>query len=125
MSFLPPVRIVLYCLLLQSARESARIHYTTHLAPRDPLNHGRSFYGQYPIVAELLATTILTMFWTPYIIHAIAKRRDYGLVYTFTGELLGNAVLFLLWIVGAGISHCGGNSDGANNTNLAAFFLLS
>ncbi|ETW79581.1 hypothetical protein HETIRDRAFT_435012 [Heterobasidion irregulare TC 32-1] len=107
MAFLPPLRIFLYCALwvfsvVLLGLTAARIHYTTHLAPRDPLNHGRSFYD--PIVAELLVTTILTILWAPHIALSIAKGRQEGILNTFAGELLGNAILFLLWIVGAAIS---------------------
>jgi len=107
MSFLPPLRIFLYCVLFVFSvvllgLSAARLHYTTHLEPFDPLNEGVSFYD--PIVAELVATTIFTMLWSPYVIHAIYARREQGFLTTFAGEILGLSVLFLFWIVGAGIS---------------------
>lgn len=64
---------------------AARLHYTTHLPRGDPLNQGQPFYGTCrahssdafhidvdthsclsdPIVAELLACSILAMVWAP------------------------------------------------------------
>ncbi|KAL0574011.1 hypothetical protein V5O48_007933 [Marasmius crinis-equi] len=44
---------------------AARINYTTNLPAGDPLNGGVHFYD--PIVAELLATSILTMLWSWFI----------------------------------------------------------
>ena len=41
---------------------AARINYTEHLSPTDPLNGGHHFYD--PVVAELLATSIIVTLWS-------------------------------------------------------------
>ncbi|OCH89391.1 hypothetical protein OBBRIDRAFT_794344 [Obba rivulosa] len=79
-----------------------RIHYTLHLPPFDPLNGGNDFYD--PIVAELLVSSILTMFWSCYSIHNIHRGYEYGLATSFAGEILGLFVLFVMWLVGAAIA---------------------
>ncbi|KAI0061352.1 hypothetical protein BV25DRAFT_1826861 [Artomyces pyxidatus] len=104
---IPTLRICLYCVLFAFSLvlfglTADRLHYTTHLSSNDPLNSGKSFYD--PIVAELLFSTLLTMFFVPFIVHAIAKRRDNGLVYTFAAEIGTLSVLFIFWLVGAAIA---------------------
>jgi hypothetical protein len=42
----------------------ARLHYTENLAPTDPLNGGHHFYD--PIIAELLAASLLSMLWSTF-----------------------------------------------------------
>jgi len=83
---------------------AARIHYTTHLPPGDPLNGGTSFYD--PIVAELLVVSLLTMFWSPTIAHAVHARHEYHkrYLFSFIFELIGMGILFVFWIVGAAIA---------------------
>ncbi len=41
-----------------------RLHYTLFLPAYDPLNNGEPFYD--PIAAELLATSVLALFWSSY-----------------------------------------------------------
>ncbi|KAI0945881.1 hypothetical protein AcV7_010002 [Taiwanofungus camphoratus] len=83
---------------------AARLHYTTHLPPWDPLNHGHPFYD--PIVAELLASAVLALLWASFAIHVLCPGRthEYGLASCFAAELAALFVLFLLWLVGAAIS---------------------
>lgn len=61
---------------------ATRLHYTLHLPPNDPLNHGHSFYD--PIAAELLAASILAMFWSSfmYVIRAACPRASRALCST-------------------------------------------
>lgn len=101
------IRIVLYVILwLFSAvllgLTAARIHYTTHIPLGDPLNDGNDFYD--PIIAELLATSALTVLWVPWVVHVITRTYDYGLVSTFLGETVGLFILFVMWLVGAAIA---------------------
>ena len=43
---------------------ATRLHYTLFLPPFDPLNNGQPFYD--PIIAELLVTSVLALFWSSY-----------------------------------------------------------
>ncbi|KAJ3482882.1 hypothetical protein NLI96_g6677 [Meripilus lineatus] len=76
-----------------------RLKYTTRLPAGDPLNDGQSFYD--PIIAELLATSALTIIWVPFVVHVLSGRADYGFYGTFFGESLGLFCLFVLYLVGA------------------------
>ncbi|KAH7926997.1 hypothetical protein BV22DRAFT_1103934 [Leucogyrophana mollusca] len=111
------VRIILYCFLfvfsfILLALCAARLHYTTHLSPFDPLNGGVRFYDH--IVVELLVTSILTLFWSPFIARTIHGRHEHRFVNTFIAELIGLAILFLLWLVGAAIATNTGNPPDVN-----------
>ncbi|EPQ55516.1 hypothetical protein GLOTRDRAFT_138422 [Gloeophyllum trabeum ATCC 11539] len=79
-----------------------RLYYTTHIPLGDPLHDGVDFYD--PIVAELLATSILTLLWSAYIIHVISGVYERRLISRFRGELIGLLILFVLWLVGAAIA---------------------
>ncbi|KAI0070218.1 hypothetical protein K474DRAFT_1609093 [Panus rudis PR-1116 ss-1] len=79
-----------------------RIHYTTHIPPGDPLNGGADFYD--PIIAELLASSALTLLWIPWVVHVLTRDAEYGFLGTFAGEILGLFCLFVLWLVGAAIA---------------------
>ncbi|KAI0665393.1 hypothetical protein C8Q78DRAFT_1084028 [Trametes maxima] len=57
-----------------------------------------------PIVAELLVTSVLALFWSSYIIHIIHRSYDYGRFSLFAFELIGLLILFTLFLVGAAIS---------------------
>jgi len=83
---------------------AARLYYTTHLPPGDPLNGGTNFYD--PVVAELLVTSFLTMLWAPTIAHAVHTRHEYHrrYLFSFLFELIGLGLFFVFWIVGAGIA---------------------
>jgi len=83
---------------------AARLYYTTHLPAYDPLNNGHKFYD--PIVAELIITTAMTMLWSPVIAHAVHTRHESRKrhLFSFLFELLGLGILFIFWIVGAGIA---------------------
>jgi len=101
------IRTFLYVLLWLFAAvllglSAQRLHYTTHLPTGDPLNEGRSFYD--PIVAELVATTVLTILWVPFVVHIISRNAEYGYVGTFGGEILAELILFVMWLVGAAIA---------------------
>ncbi|KAI0027392.1 hypothetical protein K488DRAFT_90903 [Vararia minispora EC-137] len=101
------IRIVFYILLwlfsvILLGLSCSRIHYTTHLERTDPLHNGRPFYD--PIVAELIATTILAILWAPFAVHAIWKRRERGLITSFAFEGVSLFVLWLMYLVGAAIA---------------------
>jgi len=83
---------------------AARLYYTTHLPPYDPLNGGTSFYD--PIVAELIFASLLTMLWSPTIAHAVHTRHEYHrrYLFSFLFELVGLGFFFVLWLVGAGVA---------------------
>jgi len=107
MADLAALRIALYFALavfsiVLLGLTAARIHYTTHLPLGDPLNNGSDFYD--PIVAELLATSILTILWSFFIIHSIHKRHENRFVSTFRGELIGLFILWVMSLVGAAIA---------------------
>jgi hypothetical protein len=107
------VRILLYAALwvfavCQLGMTAARLHYTRHIPRGDPLNGGHDFYD--PIIAELLATSILSMLWAPLLMVRIHKRHENTCLSTFGAELIGLFVLFMFWITGAGIAtHQWGN----------------
>jgi hypothetical protein len=99
---LSTIRLTLYAVLavfafFTFALAAARIHYTTHL-----VGHSGDFYE--PVVAEILATALLTMGWSIFVILVIYKRLEIPRVGTFIAEVVGLGVLFLFWIVGAGIA---------------------
>lgn len=104
---LPALRIALYFALaifsiVLLGLTAARIHYTTHLPPGDPLNGGADFFD--PIVAELLVTSLLVIAWSFFIIHSIHKRNENRFISTFRGELVGLFILWLMYLVGAAIA---------------------
>ncbi|KAH9837616.1 uncharacterized protein C8Q71DRAFT_553477 [Rhodofomes roseus] len=103
------IRTLFYVLLFMFSAvmiglTAARLEYTTHLPPYDPLNHGVSFYD--PIVAELLASACLTLLWSLFALHILWPGRmfEYGVFSSFLGEMVGLFILFVLWLVGAAIS---------------------
>jgi len=54
-----------------------------------------------PIIVELLVTALLTIPWALYIIYCIHKRVETKYVSKFREEIIGLAILWILWIVGA------------------------
>ncbi|KAG2143712.1 hypothetical protein DEU56DRAFT_247127 [Suillus clintonianus] len=106
------VRIFLYCLLsifsvVLMALCAARLQYTLHLSLDDPLNGGIQFYDH--IVVELLVTSIITIFWSTFIAWTIHGRHEHRHMNTFTAELVGLSILFLLWLAGAAVATSNGN----------------
>ncbi|KIY61935.1 hypothetical protein CYLTODRAFT_362191 [Cylindrobasidium torrendii FP15055 ss-10] len=104
---LPPVRIALYvCLLVFSVvvlgLTSARLNYTLNVPEFDPVNNGEDFYD--PVVVELLVTSILTFLWSLYAIFILVRRAEPRILYTFRGELMALFVLWVMWVVGAGVA---------------------
>jgi len=102
---LPIFRIALYSALtffsfILLCLCAARLNYTNHLNKGDPLNGGETFYD--PVVAELLVTTLLTMPWCIFIAFSIHRRYENRYISTFLAEIVGLAVLWILWIAGAG-----------------------
>ncbi|KAJ7650739.1 hypothetical protein FB45DRAFT_888679 [Roridomyces roridus] len=81
---------------------AARLRYTTHLPPGDPLNQGKDFFD--PIVVEILVSTLLGMAWSVYAVVAIHHMREDRWVYTFFSEILILGILFVMYLVGAGIA---------------------
>jgi len=107
MSLLSLFRIVCYIILWVFAActlgmAAARLHYTLHLPPNDPLNGGVAFYDR--IIAEIIAVAGLTILLAPILIVRIHRRHDHGFLSTFGGELIGLVILFAMWIVGAAIA---------------------
>ncbi|CAL1697516.1 unnamed protein product [Somion occarium] len=101
------LRVFLYVVLWLFAAvllglTAQRLHYTTHIPLGDPLHDGVPFYD--PIIAELLASSVLTVLWVPFVVHVLHRDDDYGFVGTFAGEILGLFTLFILWLVGAAIA---------------------
>jgi len=103
------VRVAFYVILFMFSAvmiglTAARLEYTTHLPPWDPLNHGHSFYN--PIVAELLASSCLSLLWSLFALHILFPgwTFEYGVFSSFAGEMVGLFCLFVLWLVGAAIS---------------------
>ncbi|KIK91732.1 hypothetical protein PAXRUDRAFT_13625 [Paxillus rubicundulus Ve08.2h10] len=110
-------RFLLYCLLflfsiVVMALCAVRIHYTTHLSRFDPLNYGVQFYDT--VVVELLVTSILTLFWAPFIARTIHSRLEHRYINSFAAELIGLFIFFFLWVVGAGIATHTGNPPDVN-----------
>jgi len=81
---------------------AARLRYTTHLPPGDPLNNGSDFFD--PIVVELLFSSLLGMIWSVYAIVAIHHMREDRWIYTFFSEIVILSILFVLYLVGAAIA---------------------
>ncbi|KAI0289260.1 hypothetical protein BC826DRAFT_630272 [Russula brevipes] len=126
MALLSVVRIVLYCFLwvfsvVLLGLTAARIHYTENLSPDDPLNGGVHFHD--PIIAELLATSILVILWSTFAsvfclqvflyvaranpilsVHAIYMRCDRLVIHTFAVEAIALSMLFVMWLVGTAIA---------------------
>ncbi|KAF7312066.1 hypothetical protein MIND_00218800 [Mycena indigotica] len=118
------IRTFLYCVfgvfsLVLFGLAAARLRYTTHLPPGDPLNDGHNFYGELrlqslqeqgnnrgsdPIVAELLFSSLLGMGWSVYAVLTIHHMREDRLIASFAGEILVLSILFLLYLVGAAIA---------------------
>ncbi|GJE96156.1 hypothetical protein PsYK624_123490 [Phanerochaete sordida] len=101
------IRVFLYIALWLFAvvtlgLSAARIHYTLHIPAGDPLNGGQNFYD--PIVAELIATSVITILWVPWVVSTITRTYDYGIVSTFLSETIGLFILFVMWLVGAAIA---------------------
>ncbi|KAJ7510458.1 hypothetical protein B0H11DRAFT_1900763 [Mycena galericulata] len=81
---------------------AARLRYTTHLPPGDPLNQGRNFFD--PIVVELLFSALLGMIWSVYAVLTIHHMREDRWIYSFFSEILVLSALFVLYLVGAAIA---------------------
>ncbi|KAJ7163960.1 hypothetical protein C8R43DRAFT_259202 [Mycena crocata] len=101
------IRTFLYCVfgvfsLVLFGLSAARLRYTTHLPPGDPLNSGKNFAD--PIVVELLFSALVGMIWAIYAVVAIHHMREDRFVYTFTAEIVVLSVLFILYLVGAAIA---------------------
>ncbi|TFK50680.1 hypothetical protein OE88DRAFT_284884 [Heliocybe sulcata] len=121
------LRVFLYsCLWVFSAvmlgLTAWRLWYTTHIPLGDPLNSGVDFYD--PIVAELCATSILTLIWASYIIHVITGVYERRIISRFRGELIGLLVLFVLWLVGASIATVRLSRPSYENFHLSLFHLI-
>ncbi|KAJ6630931.1 hypothetical protein B0H10DRAFT_1979925 [Mycena sp. CBHHK59/15] len=81
---------------------AARLRYTTHLPPGDPLNDGHDFFD--PIVVELLFSALLGMIWSIYAVITIHHLREDRYIYSFFSEIVVLSILFLLYLVGAAIA---------------------
>ncbi|KIJ13011.1 hypothetical protein PAXINDRAFT_81989 [Paxillus involutus ATCC 200175] len=98
---------------------AVRIHYTTHLSRFDPLNYGVQFYDT--VVVELLATSILTLFWAPFIARTIHSRLEHRYINSFAAELIGLFIFFLLWVAGAAIATVNVNTHWGNLSSCWGF----
>ncbi|THU90554.1 hypothetical protein K435DRAFT_728250 [Dendrothele bispora CBS 962.96] len=83
---------ILFCLCC------ARIHYTTTLSRRDPLNNGVPFYD--PSVAELIFTTLVTMMWIGFMMFLFFKRMELKFPRLFRDELIIMIILWVFWLGG-------------------------
>ncbi|KAJ7086147.1 hypothetical protein B0H15DRAFT_845568 [Mycena belliarum] len=81
---------------------AARLRYTTHLPPGDPLNNGANFFD--PIVVELLFSALLGMLWSIYAVWTIHRMREDRWIYSFFSEIVVLSILFILYLVGAAIA---------------------
>ncbi|KXN83206.1 hypothetical protein AN958_01720 [Leucoagaricus sp. SymC.cos] len=104
---IPPIRFGLYAVLtifsfILFCLTAARIGYTTNLPHGDPLNGGVNFYE--PYAAELLFTGLITVLWCIFVLFAMLKRLEFRFIATFLGEIVVLAILWLFWIVGAGVA---------------------
>jgi len=107
MTLLPVIRIALYCTLwifsvVLLGLSAARIQYTENLFPIDPFNGVQHFYD--PVVAELLATSIIVMFWSMFAVHAIYMRCDRLVIHTFGVECIALSMFWMMWFVGTSIA---------------------
>ncbi|KAJ3730533.1 hypothetical protein C8R42DRAFT_10086 [Lentinula raphanica] len=100
------IRVGLYgALLLFSvillALSCARINYTLHLPPGDPLNGGRNFYD--PVIPELIFTTLVTIGWSGLILFlSLSDSFKLRFPRLYGDELIGLVILWFFWIGGAG-----------------------
>ncbi|TRM69363.1 hypothetical protein BD626DRAFT_473800 [Schizophyllum amplum] len=95
-----PLRKGLYTLLLLLSLTLfgltvTRIVLTESIYPR-------GYYDR--VIAELLATTILTVPWTLYALNSLRRRVDRGFGRSFSHELITLAILWILWLVGAAVA---------------------
>jgi len=81
---------------------AARLRYTTHLPPGDPLNNGKNFFD--PVVVELLFSSLLGMIWSIYAVVTIHHMREDRWISSFASEIVMLSILFLLYLVGAAIA---------------------
>ncbi|KAF8587531.1 hypothetical protein K439DRAFT_1407471 [Ramaria rubella] len=82
---------------------AARLRYTLHLPPNDPLNNGRPFYDR--IVAELFATSVFTFFWSVHMVHTISRSVERGGFFVrIIFEFLFLDCIWVLYLVGAAIA---------------------
>ncbi|KAF9258563.1 hypothetical protein L218DRAFT_964350 [Marasmius fiardii PR-910] len=93
------LRLGLYgCLLLLSvillSLCAARLQYTLHLPPGDPLNRGVNFYD--PVIIELLVTALLSLGWCSFIIILYSRNIRNSVIQTYREELI---VLTALWML--------------------------
>ncbi|KIY50918.1 hypothetical protein FISHEDRAFT_57064 [Fistulina hepatica ATCC 64428] len=57
-----------------------------------------------PIVAELLFSSIAALLWSGSLVFIILRRIERPLVLLFRDELIGLSLLWLFWVVGAGVA---------------------
>ncbi|KAJ6570118.1 hypothetical protein DFH09DRAFT_422074 [Mycena vulgaris] len=101
------IRTCLYCFfgvfsLVLFGLAAARLRYTTHLPPGDPLNNGANFFD--PIVVELLFSALIGMIWSIYAVITIHHLREDRWIYSFFSEIIVLSILFVLYLVGAAIA---------------------
>ncbi|KAL1748117.1 hypothetical protein HDZ31DRAFT_30374 [Schizophyllum fasciatum] len=95
-----PLRKGLYTLL--SLLSIILIGLTLTRIVRTESVYPQGFYDR--IVAELLATSLLTLPWTLHAFHSLQRRIDTGLGRSFSHEFGVLLVLWILWLVGAAIA---------------------
>ncbi|KAF7314834.1 hypothetical protein MKEN_00957900 [Mycena kentingensis (nom. inval.)] len=71
------------------------------MAAKDASNGGVFFYD--PAIIWLLITSILSLLWCGVLLYVIHMRTSTPLVSTFRGEIGGLTLLWLFWIIGAGL----------------------
>lgn len=77
----------------------ARINYTDHRRNEPSLNGGAPFYD--PSVVELLVCSMLGMAFGGIMLRNLWFRKSHSFLSTNTFEIVGLAVLWLLWLGGA------------------------
>ncbi|PCH41770.1 hypothetical protein WOLCODRAFT_101178 [Wolfiporia cocos MD-104 SS10] len=81
-----------------------RLNYTLHLPKGDPLNGGTDFYD--PIVVELLVCSLLALGLAPLVLNLLGRylSNPFTEVSTPVIEVIALGLLWLLWVIGAGVA---------------------
>ncbi|KAF4623247.1 hypothetical protein D9613_002330 [Agrocybe pediades] len=94
--------LIFMCSVVLLGLTAWRIHYTKTLAMGDILTTRSHFFD--PIIAELLATSILGFLFSLWFISAIMARVGRGPLGRYSSELASLFILFVMFLVGAAIT---------------------
>ncbi|KAG7087871.1 hypothetical protein E1B28_013809 [Marasmius oreades] len=92
------VFLLLLSLILFSL-SAARLQYTLHLPPGDPLNKGVNFYD--PAIIELLVASLFSLGWCIFIIYLYFRTTGNPIIRTYREELVVLGILWLLLLGGS------------------------